>query len=353
MAKMDQHGITQGAHRACPTNGNAKTRARASTPTASSASINVDPNQGMDAVRELDARGAGARRQARAHCWGTGLIPQVPLNDKKMYPIYAKCVELDIPIFVYAGVPGAAHPFAPQNVGLLDEVCWFFPELKIITRHGGEPWTELMVKLLLKWPNLYYSTVAFAPKHYNHDIIDFANTRGADKIIYAGYYPMGLDIDRIFAELPNVPFRDHVWPKFLYENAARSARTCDAEGAPHGTARRHQGHRAAEHRAGAVRGHVALRPRRRGAARRPGEPTSRPGSTVAGGIVVAVLGDRPRPPQRRRRPEASRRRPRSCCGLCERADVLLEGFRPGVAERLGVGPDAVPGPQPAPGLRAA
>ena len=29
--------------------------------------------------------------------------------------------------------------------------------------------------------------------------------------------------------------------------------------------------------------------------------------------------------------------------LCRRADVVLEGFRPGVADRLGVGPDAVPG----------
>jgi alpha-methylacyl-CoA racemase len=29
--------------------------------------------------------------------------------------------------------------------------------------------------------------------------------------------------------------------------------------------------------------------------------------------------------------------------LCARADVVLEGFRPGVAERLGIGPDGVPG----------
>ena len=60
-----------------------------------------------------------------------------------------------------------------------------------MTRHGCEPWTDLAVKLLLKWPNLYYSTTAFAPKYYPKEIIDFANTRGADKVIFSGYFPAG------------------------------------------------------------------------------------------------------------------------------------------------------------------
>jgi predicted TIM-barrel fold metal-dependent hydrolase len=108
-----------------------------------------------------------------------------------------------------------------QHVELVDEVCWFFPELKFVMRHGAEPWTDLAVKLLLKWPNLYYSTSAFAPRHYPKAIVDYANTRGADKVMYAGYFPMGLSLERIFGELPHVPFRDHVWPKFLRENALR------------------------------------------------------------------------------------------------------------------------------------
>lgn len=31
---------------------------------------------------------------------------------------------------------------------------------------------------------------------------------------------MGLSLKRIMSELPQVPLRDHVWPKFLYQNAA-------------------------------------------------------------------------------------------------------------------------------------
>jgi uncharacterized protein len=183
-------------------------------------SYGVNPNLGMEGVRNL-VRAHETLGIKAATAFPAGLCPQVPINDKKFYPLYAKCVELDIPICICAGVPGPRVPMGVQDVALLDEVCWFFPDLKVVTRHGCEPWTDLAVKLMLKWPNLYYSTSAFAPRHYPKEIVDYANTRGAEKIMYAGYFPMGLSIERIFTELQEVPFREHVWPKFLRENAIR------------------------------------------------------------------------------------------------------------------------------------
>ena len=153
--------------------------------------------------------------------FNAGYNPQVGIDDAKMYPIYAKCVELDVPIFSCAGVPGPRFPMWPQEVSRIDQVMYDFPELVFVTRHGCEPWQDLAVKLMLKWPNLYYSTSAFAPKHYPQAVVDYANTRGADKIIYAGYFPMGLSLERIMTDMPSVPFKDEVWPKFLSGNARR------------------------------------------------------------------------------------------------------------------------------------
>src|SRR6476619_7171230 len=118
-----------------------------------------------------------------------GCNPPVPINDKRMYPVYAKCCELDIAVLCCVGVPGPRLPMAPQKVELIDEVCWFFPELKFVMRHGGEPWVDLAVKLMIKYPNLYWSSSAFSPRYYPKAIVDYANTRGARKVLYAGYFP--------------------------------------------------------------------------------------------------------------------------------------------------------------------
>ncbi|MDP4651414.1 MAG: amidohydrolase family protein, partial [Haliea sp.] len=180
----------------------------------------ANPNNGMDEVRTIVA--LKEEFDIKAVTASPAMIcPPVPVNDKKWYPIYGKLVELDIPFCPCMGIPGPRLPFGPQKVELLDEVLWFFPELNIVTRHGCEPWTDVAWKMMLKYPNLHYMTSAFAPKHYPKDIVHFANTRGADQVMYAGYFPMGLSLDRIFSEMPDVPFRDEVWPKFLRENALR------------------------------------------------------------------------------------------------------------------------------------
>jgi predicted TIM-barrel fold metal-dependent hydrolase len=217
--QMDRHGIDV-ALVGCSADLQVAAAARRDYPQRFLFDYPANPNRGMDelrTIRRLHAEfGLGS-----VSVFPCGLNPQVPINDRKLYPLYATCVELNLPVLVNVGVPGPRVPFAPQKVEHVDEVCWFFPELKFVMRHGAEPWEALAVKLMLKYPNLYYSTSAFAPKHYPQAIIDYANTRGAHKIMYAGYYPMGLSLERIFRELPQVPFRDEVWPQFLSGNARR------------------------------------------------------------------------------------------------------------------------------------
>jgi uncharacterized protein len=217
LALMDHYGIDKAMIGA---GGEAQATALRRHPDRFLPSIGVDPNDGMRAVEEIVRAYETIGLKALVG-FPAGYTPQVPINDKRWYPIYAKCCELGIPVFMCVGVPGPRVPMACQKVELLDEVCWFFPELTVVMRHGAEPWEELAVKLMLKWPNLYYSTSAFAPRYYPKAIIDYANTRGADKVMYAGYFPMGLTLDRIFRELPDVPLKDDVWPKFLRHNAAR------------------------------------------------------------------------------------------------------------------------------------
>jgi hypothetical protein len=219
LKQMDLYGIERALIGVSETDANARLALKRH-PDRFVASCGVDPNQGVEALRHIERMHDEFGIKA-VSAFPAGCVPQVPINDKRFYPVYAKCVELGLPICVCVGVPGPRIPMLCQHVELVDEVCWFFPELKFVMRHGAEPWTELAVKLMLKWPNLYYSTSAFAPKHYPKAIVDYANTRGADKVMYAGYFPMGLSLERIFGELPQVPFRDAVWPKFLRENALR------------------------------------------------------------------------------------------------------------------------------------
>jgi uncharacterized protein len=178
----------------------------------------VDPRLGMKAVQLVDHL---VRDEDFRLIRMFGFVTQKPYGDSIYYPIYAKCAELGVPVSVNVGIPGPRVPSASQDPFPLDEVCHFFPELQIVMAHGGEPWEQLCVKLMLKWPNLHYMTSAFAPRYIPPAIINFLNTRGAERIMFASDHPI-ITFNRCVAEAGELGFKnEQVKANFLYDNASR------------------------------------------------------------------------------------------------------------------------------------
>ncbi|MDP9237269.1 MAG: amidohydrolase family protein [Chloroflexota bacterium] len=181
-------------------------------------SLSLDPRNGMKAIRALERM---ARTQpvvlARITPFMVGAIPP---DDRVYYPVYAKCIELDLPIAINTGLPGPPMPGACQDPMHLDEVCVFFPELKLVMAHGADPWWDVAIRLMIKYRNLYLQTSAYAPRYFPPQLIHFMNTRGKDKIMFASDHPV-LSFERCVKEAEALDLREGVLDKFLYSNAER------------------------------------------------------------------------------------------------------------------------------------
>jgi len=85
-------------------------------------------------------------------------------NDKRIYPFYEKAVELDIPVYFHH-----SHQFGPpQNCPLkycrityLDDLTIDFPELRFDVEHMGYPWTEELLCIMARSPNVYTDFAMF------------------------------------------------------------------------------------------------------------------------------------------------------------------------------------------------
>ena len=186
-------------------------------PTRFALAANVDPRRGMQAVGEL-------ARLVRQHpVVAAQVVPcllDLPPDDRAYYPLYAKCCELALPITVNTGIPGPPLPGKCQDPMHLDDVCLFFPDLTIVMANGADPWWDVAIRLMLKYPHLYLMTSACAPKYLPAQLLHFMNTRGRDKIMFGSDYPF-LTIERCLAEAQVLDLRDGVLDNYLYGNAKR------------------------------------------------------------------------------------------------------------------------------------
>jgi predicted TIM-barrel fold metal-dependent hydrolase len=132
-------------------------------------------------VKELGFKGL------RVIPWLWGLPP----NDRRYYPLYAECVELGVPFCTQVGHTG---PLRSSEMGrpipYLDDVALDFPDLVIVAGHIGYPWTEEMVALARKYPNVYIDTSAYTAKRYPVELVRYLQGSGRRKVMFGTNYPM-------------------------------------------------------------------------------------------------------------------------------------------------------------------
>jgi uncharacterized protein len=180
------------------------------------ATVNLE--KPVEAVRELD------RAVRQLGFKALRVIPWLwnrPPNDKLYYPLYVKCIELDIPFCTQVGHTGPLMPSEPgRPIPYIDEVALTFPELRILGGHIGYPWTDEMIALAWKHEHVYIDTSAYLPKYYPPQLIHFMNTYGADKVLFGTNFPM-LSLEKCAAQARELPLKPETMAKFLRDNALR------------------------------------------------------------------------------------------------------------------------------------
>ena len=188
-------------------------------PTRFSGLAGIDPFRGMEGLRDLEYA------VKELGFVGAHLYPhwfRLPPDAAQYYPYYAKCCELDIPIMMQVGqnliyqkdvrLPSVARPI------LLDQIAIDFPELKLLGIHIGVPWTDEMIAMAWKHPNVYLAGDAYAPKHWPQQLVHYANTYGQDKFLFGTDWPV-IDPERAMKEFDDLQFRDEPRRKILRDNA--------------------------------------------------------------------------------------------------------------------------------------
>jgi predicted TIM-barrel fold metal-dependent hydrolase len=181
----------------------------------------IDPTQGMDGVRALEhaVRELGF---IGAHYYPHWF--ELAPDHAKLYPFYAKCVELGVPIQMQVGQSMVYDKRKPlRSVGrpiTLDAVACDFPELKLIGIHVGIPWTDEMIAMAWKHDNVFIGSDAHAPKYWPEAFVTYINTYGQDKVIFGTDFPV-LPFERTRAQIEDLQLRPGPKRKFLRDNARR------------------------------------------------------------------------------------------------------------------------------------
>lgn len=175
----------------------------------------IDPYSGMTGVKELElAVTQYGLIGGHVHPFGF----DTPINDAKFYPFYAKCAELGVPVEFQTGHSAEFMPSKHGHPLLLDDVAIYFPDLKLVGAHQGWPWTEVMLAMAWKHPNVYVAMSGHAPKYWDKSLVHFLNSRGRGKVLWGTDYPL-IQHDESLSQVDDLGLKPEAKQELLRDTA--------------------------------------------------------------------------------------------------------------------------------------
>jgi predicted TIM-barrel fold metal-dependent hydrolase len=174
-----------------------------------------NPFRIAESLREIDvAVRQHGFRGVYVHIYGFDM----PLSDARMYPLYAKCVELDVPVSMQVGHVLEGMPSEHGRPMHLDRIACDFPALKMIGAHTGWPWVDELISVCMKWDNIWLGVDAWYPKYLKPEIVQFMGSRmGQDRCLWG---TNGLPWKESLAQLDQLSLKPEAKRKLVHDNAA-------------------------------------------------------------------------------------------------------------------------------------
>jgi len=154
------------------------------------------------------------------YVWSHPISFGMRFDDRRMYPLYAKCSELGITVGMQTGHSAEVLTSEPGHPMAADNVAIEFPDLTMILTHTGYPWIEEWCSMLWRHPNVYGMLNAYFPSGLQPETIRFVDSpRGREKVLWGSH---GFGITRWVNEFLQLPISDKTKKKVLRDNAMKA-----------------------------------------------------------------------------------------------------------------------------------
>ena len=145
---------------------------------------------------------------------------EVKLLDACMYPLYARCVELDVPLMLAVSNAGESAILSSMRILLRD-----FPELRVILAWATAANVDVMVAACNQHPTLAVAFDGRVAAGQESTLRDWLTTDGEYRCMWGSN---GMSWKRLLQHVSSYSLPEAVLNSLLYENALRAFRLSEA-----------------------------------------------------------------------------------------------------------------------------